>query len=199
MTVNRHAILAIACCVGAALLIGTLELQRHQSSPPIAPAATKPSALNVADAVRSLKLVTWEFETTISAEAVSDKWYGDAVASVRAPVRYQYGVDLARLRREDVLFGTDGYVFIVPPPERIAVEVDVAKLEQSLKVSGARWRSQNQSQLDAARTKLASVARQTELSPDDAKRLRDVSREQLEKHLANVLGGENRVSVRFAD
>ena len=206
---NRHAILAIVLCAAAALLVVGLEMQRRTRS--AAPAATVPAAAiestqtiaNVADAVRTLKLVTWQFETTISAQSVSDKWYGDAVARVRAPVRYQYGVDLERLRHEDVLLGSDGasYVFLVPPPERIAVEVDVAKLEQELRVSGARWRSQNGDRVDSARTKLAAVAEKVELSPGDEKRLREVSREQLERHLSNVVkpGGEARVIVRFAD
>jgi hypothetical protein len=170
-------------------------------APPATVPAARPGVLQVTDAVRSLKLITWQFDTTISAESVSDKWYGNAIASVRAPVRYQYGVNLEHLRREDIFLDAGGYTFIVPPPERVSVEVNLAALNQTLQVSGARWKSQNQDQIDEARKRLAQVAQETQLSPEDVTRLREVSRQQIERMLQNVTGADAsaRVSVRFAE
>lgn len=201
---SRPAILAIAATVGVTLLVGTLEWsRRHPNLPPV-PAtlpAPRPGVLQVTDAVRSLKLITWQFDTTISAETVSDKWYGNAIASVRAPVRYQYGVNLENVRRADIFVDSDGYTFIVPPPERVSVEVNLAELNQTLQVSGARWKGQNQDQIDQARKALADLAQQTQLSPDDVARLREVSRQQIETMLRNVTGAGSsaRISVRFAE
>jgi hypothetical protein len=204
MSAHRSAILAIAATVGVALLVGALEWNRRNPSAPPTPAtapAARPGVLQVTNAVRSLKLVTWQFETTINAESMSDKWYGNAVASVRAPVRYQYGVNLENMRREDIFVDTAGYTFIVPAPERISVEVNLAELNQTLQVSGARWKGQNQDQIDQARRRLADLAQTTQLSPADVTRLRDVSRKQVEQMLRNVIGADPsaRVTVRFAE
>ena len=201
---HRSAILAVAATLGVVLLVGALEWNRRHPSALPTPATlpvVRPGVLQVTDAVRSLKLVTWQFETTISAETMSDKWYGNAVASVRAPVRYQYGVNLENVRREDIFLDTAGYTFIVPAPERISVEVNLAELNQTLQVSGARWKGQNQGQIDEARKRLAEIAQASQLSPEDATRLRDVSREQVEAMLRNVIGADvdQRVTVRFAE
>jgi len=66
--------------------------------------AASPSIAQVTDAVRSLRLITWSFDTTLDARSISDKWYGEAAATVRAPVRYQYGLDLDSLSGDDVVF-----------------------------------------------------------------------------------------------
>ena len=101
-----------------------------------------------------------------------------------------------------------------PPPEprlrAVAVELlprgisggDLARLEESLHVSGLRWRSNNKDQLEATRKQLAVRAQTLVLNDADEKRLRDASREQLETHLNKVLaaaGVGGKAVVRFAD
>ena len=191
--------------------VGTYLLQPHapaaSASGPVAQAgdATQPLLARVTNAARALKLITWAFETTLDARVVSDKWYGDVTAQVHAPVRYQYGVDLDSLRAEDAFYDSanERYVFLVEPPQRLSCEIDVEQLEQRLTATGMRWKSQNAAQADAARRILAQRAQRLILSEDDERRLRDVSREQLEGHLRQVLarfaGAETNVVVRFSE
>lgn len=164
-----------------------------------------PQIAQITNAARSLKLITWSFDTTLDARVVSDRWYGEATAEVRAPVRYQYGVDLGTLEPKDAFFDSAGerFVFLVRPPQRLSCEIDVAQLEQTLTTSGLRWRSSNTAKIDEARKILATRAQDLLLSAADEGRLRDVSREQLEAHLRGVLsrvaGIDANVVVRFSD
>ena len=194
---------AVALIVGAGVWLAT----RKSAPPTVAPVAvvapaTRPVAV-VVDAARQLKLVTYSFNTTVDADVLSDKWYGDAHASVRAPVRYQYGVDLDSLRADNVFYDSIGrrYVFVVAAPTRIATEVDVAEMQSAIDVSGMRWKSQNQDQIERARKLLADRAQAMTLAADDEQKLVDASREQVESLLRRVLsqqGEDATVAVRFA-
>jgi hypothetical protein len=200
---------AILIAVGAGL--GVYWLQPRAAPPPAAATAptTLPATRPVTIAVimqeaRELKLLTWGFETTVDAQSVSDKWYGDAIANVRAPVRYQYGVDLATLEERSVFrdAGTGALLFIVKPPQRLSVEVDVERLEQTLRTSGMRWRSNNQKQLRRTVNELGAIANNLQLSPGDEQRMREASRQQLERHLHRVLARLEPgvvVHVKFAE
>ena len=189
--------------------VGTYLIQPRAGST-AAPAATPPPAradppiAQITNAARDLKLITWSFDTTLDAQVVSDKWYGDATAQVRAPVRYQYGVDLSTLMPGDTIFDPAGnrFVFLVAPPRRLSVEVDIRKLEENLSVSGLRWKSRNADALDEARKTLSDRAKALVLADADEKRLRAISREQLEQHLSDVMHRavpDATVAVRFAD
>jgi Protein of unknown function (DUF4230) len=206
-----HIWAAIVCTMAVVVSIAVIETSRRRSPamPPVDPVPTTtfavPPVARVVDAARALKLVTWTFDTQVDAQSISDRWYGDAVAVVRAPVKYQYGVDLEGLKREDLVVDEPGrrFVFIVPAPRRISAEVGVEQLEQSLKTSGLRWRSANQRHLEEARLLLARRAQEMVLSEEDDRRLRDASRSQLQTLLATVLGPElgrdRTIEIRFAD
>ena len=198
--------MGVAFCVGAVTFW-------MQPAAPVAPTAiasattratAPPSIATIVSESRELKFITWSFETEVDAQSISDRWYGDAVASVRAPVKYQYGIDLAALV-EDAVFrdpSTGALTFVVPSPERLSVEIDLERLEQSLKTSGMRWKSRNQAQLDETRAQLGTIARNLELSPRDQQRMREVSRQQIETHLSRVLSRIEPglfVSVKFAE
>lgn len=167
------------------------------ATPTTQPAVSLPPVATITESARKLELITWEFATTVTARRVSDRWYGDVVADVRGPVTYKYGVDLATLRSDSILFDQlrDQYVFLVQAPRRLAVEFDLAAMEQSLETSGVRVSSLNQGKLEDARKDLAAQIETLELSPQDQQRLNDISREQLEAHLARVTGKP--VRVRF--
>lgn len=184
--------------VGVAAAVGLVTYWRQPpapvvtttSAPATAPAPAPPTLATIVSEARELKLITWSFETEVDAQSVSDRWYGDSIASVRAPVKYQYGVDLASLG-EDAVFrdpATGELTFIVATPRRLSVEIDLERLEQSLKTSGLRWKARNQGQLDETRAQLGTVAKHLELSPRDDQRMREASREQIERHLRQVLG-----------
>lgn len=193
--------------IGAGL--GVYFLQPAPSSPQASPATTSPMSSPSTIAVitqeaRDLKLITWSFETSVDAQSVSDKWYGDSIASVRAPVRYQYGVDLTTLEEGSIFrdANTGQVLFIVHPPSRLSVEIDLERLEESLRTSGMRWKSRNQDQLDDTRRQLGEVAKNLELSKRDEQRMREVSRLQIEAHLQRVLSRIEpgvMVDVKFAD
>lgn len=200
------AAIALATAAG----VGTYWMQpaapvAATTAPALAPPSTRPvSVAVIAREARDLKLITWAFETTVDAQSVSDKWYGDSIATVRAPVRYQYGIDLGTLK-EDSIFrdaNTGQLMFIVKPPQRLSAEVDLERLEQSLKTSGLRWRSRNQSQLKATLRELGAIANGLTLSPGDEQRMREVSRQQVERHLQRVLARIEPgliVTVKFAE
>ncbi len=196
--------------LGAAVGAGIITYSLQPSAAPVmgsAIAATTPSTAPAAIAVivseaRELKLITWSFETEVDAQSISDKWYGDSVARVRAPVKYQYGVDLATLKDDEVFRDptTGAITFVVATPQRLSCEIDLERLEESLKTSGIRWKSRNQIQLDETRARLGMIARNLELSPGDEQRMREASREQIERHLRQVLGRLDPgivVNVRF--
>lgn len=193
---------AVALMVGAGVWLATRPPSPVAPQPAAAAApATCPVAV-VVDAARQLKLVTYSFKTTVDAAVLSDKWYGDATAKVRAPVRYQYGIDLDSLRADNVFYDAIGkrYVFVVAPPTRIAAEVDLAEMQSAIDVSGMRWKSQNLDQLERARKLLADRAKTMTLSPDDERKLTDASREQIEALLRRILaqqGEDAAVVVRF--
>src|SRR4051794_20220069 len=56
----------------------------------------------VAQSIRSLKLVTVEVATKVTSESASDSWRGGVNAKVEAPVRLLYGTDLSRLKTTGV-------------------------------------------------------------------------------------------------
>lgn len=198
-------LIAVAAGLGTYWLQARPDPQPQAATAPATSPTTRPVTIAViAQEARELKLLTWSFETTVDAQTVSDKWYGDAIANVHAPVRYQYGVDLATLGEKSVFrdSGTGAVLFIVKPPQRLSVEVDVERLEQSLKTSGIRSRSNNQKQLRQTVNELGAIANNLALSPSDQQRMREASRQQLEKHLQRVLARLEQgvvVNVKFAE
>lgn len=167
--------------------------------------STRPATIAlIASEARQLKLITWTFETTLDAQSISDKWYGDSIAQVRAPVRCQYGVDLQTLEDGSIYrdSASGAVTFVVKPPQRLSAEIDVEQLQQSLKTTGLRSRSGNQTQLDATLKELGAVAKHLTLSPRDEQRMREVSRNQIEQHLQRVLARLDPlivVNVKFAE
>ena len=184
---------AIALAVGVGAVTYWMQPREAATDPAIIPATaptSRPATLAViVREARDLKLITWSFETTVDAQSVSDKWYGDAVATVRAPVKYQYGIDLATLEEGSIFrdANTGQMMFIVHAPQRLSVEIDLERLEESLQTSGLRWKSRNQSQLDDTRSRLGAIAKGLELSKRDDARMKEISREQIERHLSQVL------------
>ena len=70
-----------AACAGFAVYLlqsrGADDSQSVATSVPTTAPSRTPAIALIASEARELKLITWGFETTIDAQSVSDKWYGD--------------------------------------------------------------------------------------------------------------------------
>ncbi len=58
-------------------------------------AAPGRDAAQLAGLARTLRLVTVEIDTSVSATAGDESWRGDVTAKLTAPVRLYYGTDLS--------------------------------------------------------------------------------------------------------
>jgi hypothetical protein len=155
----------------------------------------------VATLAAALKLVTVEVETTAKSERTSESWRGDVTASVKAPTRLLFGTDLSALRVDQVALSplSGAYLVRVPPPTRVATEVDGGQEEAKVDVGWARTRSiAGEYWLGQARKGLYDEARRLALSPEDAVRVRETTREQVAALLKKVVGAAP-VRVAFED
>ncbi len=209
---RRHILIAVVA--GASVFgAGAWWVRREQaravgalveaSRPEPAPAPLE----DVARAVRSLKLVTVEIDTVVTVERGDESWRGDVSAKVRVPVKLMYGTDLAAMKTTDVTFtrllGARGaYVVRVPSPTRIATEVMGEKEETDVRTGWLRTRSRaGEYYLGRARRDAPLAAREMELLPEDAARVRRVTQEQVAALIRSVVGPgpEVRVVVEGGD
>lgn len=163
--------------------------------------ALRPAA-EVASAIRAMRLVTVEIETTATSRREHESWRGDVSASVRAPVRLHFGTDLSRMRVDAVSLSpiTGTYVVRVPPPERIAAEVDAGAEAADVRVGWGRLRTRaGEYWLGQARRGLSAEARRLSLAPADAARVRDMTRQQVASLVGRIVGPRSSVTVVFED
>jgi hypothetical protein len=161
----------------------------------------RPTA-DVARAVKAMKLVTIEIDTAATAERDHESWRGDVSASVTAPVRLLFGTDLSRMEADAVSASplTRHYVVRIPPPERIATEVDTGQEDATVKVGWARLRTRaGEYWLGQARRALYEEARRLMLPPDQAAAVRHETREQVAAMVRGLVGPGAPVTVLFAD
>jgi hypothetical protein len=159
-------------------------------------------AADVARAVAAMKLVTVEVETSATAEREHESWRGDVRASVTAPARVLFGVDLSRLDAHRVWFSpaSRAYLVRVPAPERVATEVDGGQETARVEVGWLRARSiAGEYWLGQARRGLYDEARRLSLSPGQAEMVRERTREQVASLVARVVGPGAGVRVVFED
>ena len=166
---------------------------------------TKPatrSLAEVAEAVRTLKLVTVEIKTSVSTEVRDESWRGDATAHVTAPARLLYGVNLDTLDASSVSLAPLGKLCTVrvPRPTRIATEVYTEDESIDVQVGWLRFRTRSgEYVLGLARRDLAERARNMTLAPDDADKVAEATRTQVAKVVRTLLGEDVAVRVEFAD
>jgi len=166
------------------------------------PAGTlRPEAL-VSRAVRASRLVTIVFDTTVTAQSVSASWRGDAVATVRAPVRLMFGTDLSALDEGAVRLDPFGRAMVVsvPRPTRIATEVLGEGERSEVSVGWLRLRSiAGEYQLGLARKGLYEAARTMTLRREDAQLVEEATRDQVVALVKAVAGERTAVEVRFVE
>lgn len=166
------------------------------------PAGGVRPAIDVREALRSMKLVTTELHADVATTCESKMWRGDASATVVAPAVYHYGVDLSEAGVWNLGAGVlpDAFVVSLPPPARIAVEVDIDRRTEEVRVTGTRLKSRSgQYLLGKARVEVVSEARRSVLSPEQATQVRAEASRRVEELVHRIAGESARVFVRFEE
>lgn len=198
--------------LGVALVVfGTLAAFMRAQEALVVPArvdtpAPRPIAA-VTSALRSLKLVTVEIDTTVSVERGDASWRGDVSARLTVPVRLSYGTDLSKMTASNIGFsslvsGASGamgcYVVRVPRPSRIATQTFGEQERAEVHAGGMRLRSRaGEYYLGLARRDASPAARDLDLNPDDAAKVEEITREQVEKLVRTIVGQHADVRVVF--
>lgn len=124
------------------------------------------------------------------------------------PVRLSFGTDLAKLDATKVgystllpgLSGPGAYVIRVPRPTRIATEIFSDQEQAEVRAGGLRLRSRaGEYYLGLARRDAAPAARDLELLPDDAAKVEEITRSQVESLIRKIVGNDAGVHVVFED
>jgi hypothetical protein len=200
--------------LGAAALIlfaGLAAYLRSQERAAIASAAIN-DQLDASGALRPLaeiaqtlearKLVTVEVRSKVTARTEDSSWRGAAAATVTAPVKLSFGVDLSDMAIDAVTYSpvSRTYLVRVPRPQRIATEVLGGNEESQVQVGWLRFRSTaGEYQLGLARKALYAEALKIALTPKDAAFVRETSRDQLIALVRQIAGSDAQVNVVFAD
>lgn len=199
--------LGIATCLFAGLALALRDQSADDSILPpnaaVAPtdlATMRSGEVRIAEMVQALQLVTIEVHGTATAEICSQNWRGAGRARVTAPVRYLYGVELSGLTESDVQLGAvlDRVVITVPPPQRLAVEVDVTSPVEAVDVTGLRLRSRvGEHLLGQARLAVHAEARRADLTPEQVAAVTAQSAQRIAELVTKLLGGNRLVDVQF--
>lgn len=158
--------------------------------------------VKVARHLRASELVTSRIETTVRAQNTDDNWLGSVVATVEAPARLSYGVDLSKLESSRVLFSPIGNVYAVrvPVPARIATEVFTGQEKVSVDLIGLRFRAlAGEEQLGIARTRLHEQALKVRVTGVELERVRENARAEVESLVRKIAGESASVRVSFDD
>ncbi|MCE7973345.1 MAG: hypothetical protein DYG92_03320 [Leptolyngbya sp. PLA1] len=204
-------LLTAGAVFGAAFLLMRREEQRALDTLrtlDINRQAQRPVA-EVASALRSLKLITVEIDTSVTVEKSDFSWRGDVSAKVTVPVRISFGTDLSAMSVTNIahttlftggLPGSSGYVVRVPRPTRIATEIFSEQEKAEVQAGGLRLRSRaGEYYLGLARRDAAPAARELVLLPQDAARVEEVTREQVATLVRTVTGDATPVRVIFEE
>ncbi len=170
-----------------------------QGSPTPVAYITRDMVPEVAQSLKTLKLVTVEFKTKVISSAGDTGILGGTTATVTAPVIIRFGVDLSQLESHALIFSPihKSYMVTIPPPTRIATEV-LGQFEVA-KVSTGWLRSRSSSGeyfLGLARRDLHLRAQ--ELTPDEGqlKQIRADTIEQVKTLVRSIVGPDAGVVVR---
>ena len=210
---RRRGVHFLACCALALLVAGPVGFVLYRQHAQVAPFSDIESELDrngrirpvaqVLQLVRELKLITASAESTVETTVTDARWRGTASATVEAPVRYSYGVDLSGLPDESVKFNpiSRSYSVVVPPPQRIAVEVDTGKpVQEVIRVSGTRFKKlAGRDQLVLALKALTEEANRQSLPADQIAQIRETTRGQIVNLVLKILGDKHPIRVRFND
>ena len=170
--------------------------QKLQQPPP-------PPTAQVLSATRELKLLTVAIESTVTTTKTDESWRGNASATIKAPVKYHFGVDLSQITDHNLSYNplTQTETLTIPPPTLIAIEVDGSHpITERIDVSGLRFKKlSGADQLNLAQKSLYDAARKQTLPKKDLEQIRLTTRSQIESSLARFVGPSARLRVKFLD
>jgi hypothetical protein len=192
-------VIAVVVMLGG--LVGLAVYLKRELSTAVAP-ETVDSQLDSSGKIRPLadvitqtrgsRLVTVQIASNVTVLVEDRSWRGNASASLSAPVRYSYGVDLSQLDQSCFAFSelTSTYSVKIPKPTRIATEVDTAKtFDEHVEVGLGRMRGRaGETQLSLARKKLSEEAERQALSPADTERVEKNTLESVRDLVQRIVG-----------
>lgn len=162
-----------------------------------------PPTAQVLSATRELKLLTVSIDSTVTTTKTDDSWRGTASATIKAPVRYHFGVDLAQITDHNLSYNplTQIQTLSIPPPTLVAIEVDGSHpVTERIDVSGLRFKKlSGAEQLNLAQKSLYDAARRQILAKKDLDQVRLATRTQIESSLARLITPSTRLRVKFLD
>ncbi len=195
-------VIALGAIVAAALHYQQ-EAAVREATALVAGATQPPTSLaSVARHLRESQLITSRIETLVRAQTNDDNWFGSVVATVEAPARLSYGVDLSKLESSGVNFSPIGSVYSlrVPAPKRIATEVFTGQEKTDVALAGLRFRSlSGEAQLGLARARLHEQALRMRLSEPETRKVRENAREEIAALVRRIVGESAAVRVSFED
>lgn len=200
---------AVLTAAGATALFVALVVHQHTMEENVRrrvlveeSAAPAPRPLvDVARAIKAMKLVTVEIETTVTTTVQDESWRGDITATVSAPAKLSYGTDLSKMEVSSLGFSplTRSYVVRIPRPSRLATEVWADKEQLDVTTGWLRLRSRaGEYYLGLARKALTERARQMRLSEADAEKVQITTKEQVAALVTQLVGKEASVDVVFS-
>lgn len=164
----------------------------------------------VVRAVRTMKLVTVQLDTSVHVERGEESWRGDVKATLTAPVRLHFGTDLTNLDISRVVHTATlaglsdapagAYILTLPVPERVATEVFTEREATDVEAGWLRMRTRSgEYYLGLARRDAPEQARDLVLLPHDQTFVREATREQVAALVKAVVGDDAAVRVLFED
>jgi hypothetical protein len=196
------ALLIVAIALAMPLLVYRLAIPTP-AAPQASPLPPAPPTAQVLRATRELKLLTISIDSTVTATRLDDSWRGTAKATVKAPVKYHFGVDLSKIGDRCLSYNplTQIQTLTIPPPSLIAIEVDGSHpIAEKIDVSGLRFKKlSGAEQLNLAQKSLYDAARKQTLAQKDLDQIRLATRTQIESSLARIVGGSTHLRVKFQD
>jgi hypothetical protein len=152
---------------------------------------------------REMKLITMSVSSTVRATVTDARWRGTASATVEAPVKYSFGVDLSELEPEAFRYDfiSQRYLITLPPPKMLAAEVDGSHpIREVIEVSGTRFKSlAGRDQLVLAQKAIYDEARRQSLPKKQREEIRSATREQVAMMIERFVGPKYQVKVTYSD
>lgn len=193
----------LGACVGVALVLRAGERQTLRPAWAGAAGESNTALADLTAALRAMKLVSVELRTRVTSTAEHASWRGDVVATVDVPARLLYGTDLhgAEVSHDRSISGLPGYTLRLPPPRRIAAELEMGPGERThVDLGWMRTRSRaGEYYLGEARRGLSAALQRLRLTPEDEAFVRRETRHRAAEMVRTIAGPDARVSVFFSD
>jgi len=194
-------LLIVAIAIAMPIVILHLTDPTPAPQPGSQPAA--PHTAQVLRIARELNLITASIDSTVTTTKIDESWRGNASATIKAPVKYLFGVDLSQMDDHSLTYNplTRIQTLTIPPPSLLAIEVDGGHLiSEQINVSGLRFKKlSGAEQLNLAQKSLYDAARRQTLSQTNLDQIRLATRTQVESSLAPFLGASATLRVKFSD